>query len=147
MLCNKRVPLGLKDKVYRMVVRPPVLYGSECWPLKLTQVQRLMVAEMRMLKWMYGYSRIDRIMNGVIRDLVGVAPINDKLRESRLRWFGHLKRSVDAQVRRCEMIDIPGSKRGRGRPKKSLDDVIREDLKVVHLTEDLAQDRSCGEIE
>ena len=34
-------------------------------------------------------------------------------------------------VRRCELIDLPGGKRGRGRPKKSLDEVIREDLKVV----------------
>jgi len=48
---------------------------------------------------------------------------------------------VDAPVRRCELIDIPGGKRGRGRPKKSLDEVIREDLKVVGLTEDLAQDK------
>ena len=39
------------------------------------------------------------------------------------------------------MINIPGGKRGRGRPKKSLDEVIREDLKVVGLTEDMAQDR------
>ena len=30
VLCDKRVPLGLKDKVYHMVVRPAVLYGSEC---------------------------------------------------------------------------------------------------------------------
>ena len=49
VLCDKRVPLGLKDKVYRVVVRPVVLYGSECWPLKKTHAQRLMVAEMRMI--------------------------------------------------------------------------------------------------
>ena len=113
MLCDKRVPLGLKGKVYRMVVRPAVLYGSECWPLRKTQVQRLMVAEMRMIQWMCGYSRIDRIRNGVIRDLVKEAPIEDKMRETRLRWFGHMKRrSVEAPVRRCEMISIPEGKRG-----------------------------------
>ena len=97
-----------------------------------------MVAEMRMIRWMCGYMRIDRIMNGVIRDLAKVAPIEDKMRESRLRWFGHMKRrSVAAPMRRCEMIDIPRSKRGRGRTKKSLDEVIREDLKVVDLMEDM----------
>jgi len=91
---------------------------------------------------MCGYTRIDRIRNGVIRDLVKVAPIGDKLREIRLRWFGHVKRrSVDAPVRRCERISIPKGRRGRGRPKKNLNVVIREDLKVVGLTEDMAQDR------
>jgi len=40
------------------------------------------------------------------------------------------------------MINIPEGKRGMGRLKKSLDEVIREDLKVVGLTEDLTQDRS-----
>jgi len=101
-----------------------------------------MVAEMRMVRWMCGFMRIDRVRNGVIRDLAKVAPIEEKMRKSRLRCFGHVKRrSVVAPVRRCESIDLPDGKRGRGRPKKSLDEVIREDLKVVDLTEDLAQDR------
>ena len=101
-----------------------------------------MVAEMRMIRWMCGYTRIDRIRNGVIRDVVKVAPIEDKMRETRLQWFSHMKRrSVDTLVRRCEMINIPEGKRGRSHPKKNLDEVIREDLKVVGLTEDLAQDK------
>jgi len=63
---------------------------------------------------MCGFTRIDRIRNGVIRDLVKVIPIKDKMRETRLSWFGHVKRrSVDAPVRRCEIIDILGGKRGR----------------------------------
>ena len=75
-------------------------------------------------------------------ELVKVAPIEDKMRETRLRWFGHVKRrSADAPVKRCEMINIPEGKRGRSRPKKSLNEVIREDLKVVGLTENLAQER------
>ena len=106
------------------------------------QVQRLMVAEMRMVRWMCGFTGLDRISNGVIRSLAGVAPIEEKVRESRLRWFGHVKRrSVAAPVRRCETINPPGGKRGRGRPKKNLEEVVREDLRVVGLTEDMAQDR------
>jgi len=48
---------------------------------------------------------------------------------------------VNAPVRRYEMISIPEARRGRGRPKKNLDEVITEDLKVVGLTKDLTQDR------
>jgi len=51
VLCDKRMPIGLKGKIYRMVVRPAVLYESECWPIKKTQVQRIMVAEMMMYMW------------------------------------------------------------------------------------------------
>ena len=35
----------------------------------------------------------------------------------------------------------PDRKRGRGRPKKSLEEMVREDLRVVGPTEDMAQDR------
>ena len=45
-------------------------------------------------------------MNEVIRDKVRVPPIEDKIREVRHRWFVHVKRSIHAPVRRCEMIDL-----------------------------------------
>jgi len=71
-----------------------------------------------------------------------VAPIEEKLRETRIRWFGHIKRrSVAAPVRRCEMIVPHGGKRGRGRPKKCLEEVVRKDLRVTGLMEDVTQDR------
>ena len=90
---------------------------------------------------MCGYTRMDKISNEVIKDLVKVTHIEDKMRESRLRWFSHVKKSEDALVRRCEKVNIPEGKRKRGRPKKNLDEVIREDLKVGGLTEDMTQDR------
>ena len=54
------------------------------------------------------YMRADEIKNEVIRDIVKMSPIKDKMRENRLRWFGYVKRtSMDAPVRRCERINIP----------------------------------------
>ena len=50
---------------------------------------------------------MDKVRNEDIRSLVGVAPIKDKMRESRLRWFDHIgHRPMDALVRRVEKIDI-----------------------------------------
>ena len=34
VLCDKRMVVGLKSKVYRMVVRSTVIYGAERWPIK-----------------------------------------------------------------------------------------------------------------
>ncbi|KAG5613275.1 hypothetical protein H5410_024556 [Solanum commersonii] len=100
------------------------------------------VAEMRMLRWMCGHARSDKIRNEVIREKVGVASVVDKLREARLRWFGHVKRQcVDAPVRRCEGLVVEGMRRVRGRPKKYWGKVIRQDLAQFHLTEDMTLDR------
>jgi len=92
---------------------------------------------------MCGHTRIDRIRNEAIRSRVGVAAISDKLRETRLRWVGHvLRRPPDAPVRKCEGLSPADSRRCRGRPKKSWREVIRNDFALLSLSEDLAQDRA-----
>jgi len=102
----------------------------------------MMVAEMRMIRRIYGNTRLDKIRNEVIRDKIGVPSIEDKIREARLCWFGHIRRrNMDAPVRRCEKIDHPDYRRSRARPKKSGIEVIRHNLKTLGLEEDMAQDR------
>ncbi|XP_070040607.1 uncharacterized protein [Nicotiana tomentosiformis] len=119
VLCDKNVPPKLKSKFYRAAVRPAMLYGAECWPVKISHIRKIKVAETRMLRWMCGHTRKDKIRNEVIRERVGVAPVDDKMREARLRWFGHVqRRSPEAPVRRCERLVLTVMRRGRGRPKK-----------------------------
>ena len=78
----------------------------------------------------------------MIGDKIGAASIEEKIRETRLRWFGHIRRrSLDALVRRCDKLDRSDYKRSRGMPKKSWIEVIRHDLKTLGLVEDMAQDR------
>ncbi|GJZ08282.1 hypothetical protein Tco_0542565 [Tanacetum coccineum] len=92
ILCDKKVPLKLKGKFYRMAIRPAMLYMSECWPLTKVQANRMEVAEMRMLRWTCGKTIFDMIPNGVFRTNLQVVTIVNKIREGRLRWFGHVKR-------------------------------------------------------
>ncbi|KAG5625059.1 hypothetical protein H5410_010277 [Solanum commersonii] len=89
---------------------------------------------------MCGHTRSDKIRNEVIREKVEVASVVDKLREARLRWFGHVKRQV-CSVRESEGLVVEGTRRGRGRPKKYWGEVIRQDLAQLHLTEDMTLDR------
>ena len=75
---------------------------------------------MRIIKWMRDHTILDKIRNEVTREKVEVTPIADKIRESRLRWFGHIKRrDINTPLHRCERIDISNSNRVRGRPKKN----------------------------
>ena len=85
VLCDRNMPLSLKGKFCRTVVRPSLLYGTECWAIKKQHTHKISVTEMRILKWMCGKSRMDKVRNEDIRSLVGVASIEDKMRENRLR--------------------------------------------------------------
>ncbi|KAF3671848.1 Iron sulfur cluster assembly protein 2, mitochondrial [Capsicum annuum] len=56
-----------------------MLYGAECWPVKNSHIQRLKVAEMKMLRWLCGLTRGDRVRNETIWEKVGVASVEDKM--------------------------------------------------------------------
>jgi hypothetical protein len=117
VLCDPRTPLKLKDKFYRTTIRPAILYGAECWPNKRRRVQQLSVAEMRMLRWIYGNTRRDQVRNDNIRERLRVAPVEEKLVQHHLRWFGHIqRRSAKALVRSGVIRRSGNEKRGRGRP-------------------------------
>ena len=89
---------------------------------KISLIERLKVAEIRMIRWICGHTRLDKISNEVIRGEVGVTFIENKIREVRLRWFGYIRRrTMNAPVRRCEKLDRSNHKSSRGRLKKSLD--------------------------
>ena len=85
ILCDRRVPQKLKGKFYRTTIKPAMLYGAEYWPTKIPHVQQLSVAETRMLRWICGHIRMDRVRNDDIRDRLEVAPIEEKLVQYRLR--------------------------------------------------------------
>ena len=121
-----------------MVVRSALMYGTECCPIRKSHVRRTRVVEIRMIRWMCGHMRFDKIRNEVIR---GRICIEDKMRDARLRWFGHIRRSMDAPMRRYKNFGRLHHRRSRGRPKKSLSKVIRHDLKTLGLVEDIAHDR------
>ncbi|KAJ8710865.1 hypothetical protein PYW08_009380 [Mythimna loreyi] len=58
--CDPRMPLKLKGKIYKSVIRPVLLYGSECLAVKKMDEKRLHAAEMRMLRLMCGVTRSEK---------------------------------------------------------------------------------------
>ncbi|PIO72155.1 hypothetical protein TELCIR_05923 [Teladorsagia circumcincta] len=51
-----------------------------------------------MLRWTAGVTRLDHVRDDTIRERFGVAPVTDKMREARLRWYGHALRADDESV-------------------------------------------------
>ena len=142
VLCDKKMPVKLKGKVYTTAVRQAMLYGMETLPVKKANETRMNVTEMRMLRWMCGVLGEDRIRNENIRGSVKVTELSKKMQEVRLRWYGHVMRSENYYVGRKVMeMDVPWRRR-RGRPKKRWKDCVVEDMKVNNLLEHYVQDRT-----
>ncbi|KAK3550968.1 hypothetical protein QTP70_011474 [Hemibagrus guttatus] len=92
VLCDRKISARIKGKVYRTVVRLAILYGLETVSLRKRQESELEVAELKMLRFSLGVTGLDRIRNEYIRGTVHVGRLGDKVREARLRWFGHVQR-------------------------------------------------------
>jgi hypothetical protein len=97
-----------------------------------------------MLRWFCGHTRRDRVRNEEIRDSVGVAHIEKKLIQHRLRWFGHVqRRPPEVPVRSRVLKRGDNVKRGRGRPILTWDETVKRDLKEWNIVKELAMDRSA----
>ncbi|PHU26002.1 hypothetical protein BC332_04334 [Capsicum chinense] len=97
---------------------------------------------MKILHWICGFTRDDRVRNEIIWEKVGVVSVEDKIREVRLRWFDYvMRRDTDAPVHRCERLALDGFKWDRGRPKRYWREVIKHDLERLQLIEDMTLDR------
>ena len=131
----------MKGKIHRTVVTPAMMYGLETVAVTKKQEAELEVAEMKMLRFELGVTRMDKIRNSLIRGSLRVAPIGNKVREARLRWYGHVKRrDIDYVGQKVLRMELPG-KRKKGRPKRRYMDALVEDMKAAGVQERDTQDR------
>ncbi|XP_068215890.1 uncharacterized protein [Palaemon carinicauda] len=120
-----------------------MLYGTETASKRKTE-EKMGVAKMIMLRWMFGVTREGPIRNDYIRGSTKVVEISKKVQEGRLRWYGHLMRRDEDHVRRHTMeMEVQGCGR-RGRPRKRWMDCVREDFQEKGIDEAEVQNRKRG---
>ena len=141
VISDKNMPRKLKIKLYMTVIRPVLLYGAECWTVRKKEEQILEKTEMRMLRRIKGVTLRDRVKSVDIRKELGVSSIQEKVREMRLRWYGHMQRMEENEVRAVGDMRVPG-KRPRGRPRVRWMDGVRRDMRTLRITLEDAQDRT-----
>ena len=112
-------------------MKPEMVYGLETVTVTKKQVKEMEVTEIKMLRFAMGVTRKDKIRNEYIRDTVKIERLLIKMREGRLRWYGHvMRRDQEYEGRKMMEMELPG-KRKRGRPKRRFLDVVKEDMGEV----------------
>ena len=119
-----------------------MMYVMEATPIKKVNEKRMNVAEMKMLRWMSGVTKRDRIPNTRIRRTVKVAELPKKVQEARLRWYGHILRRVKEGVGRRMMDMEMQGRRGRGRSKTRWKDCKAADVREKQLGVGMVHNRN-----
>src|SRR6266403_2209284 len=101
--------LRLKGKIYRACVQRVLVYGSETWPMKKNDMQRLVRTENSMVRWMSGVTLKDRRRTKDLRKGLGIESVDRVVSRGRLRWFGHVERKgADDWVSECRRLEVVG---------------------------------------
>ena len=134
----KDIPNVMKGQIYRTCIRPAMLYGSETWPVRKIEEERLWRTEKRMLRWM---ARVDTMEEMALREMFKIEDVRKVMRRERLRWCGHVERKDDCEwVKKIQCMKING-RRGKGRPRTSWRSVVERDLRECGMKIEEAKDR------
>ena len=79
-------------KFFKVVARPTLLYSSKTWVTTTRDMTRLEAAEMRFLRSVKGYTRLDKIRSEVIRKELKISGIQDVRSKYKQNWINHLER-------------------------------------------------------
>ena len=143
LLTARGASLKIKGKLYSIYVQSVMLYGSETWAMKVDDAYRLERTERMMIRWMCGVTLKDKKSSDDLRKRLGIVSVSDRVRQGRLRWFGHVERKdADDWLSACRKLEVSGE-RGRGRNRKTWKECVSDDMKKLHLRKEDVQDRVC----
>ena len=139
LLTSKPVPFDLRGRLFSSNVRSSMLHGTETWPMTSDALHWLCRNDRAIIRWICGVKPSGDSSMDDLHAKLGICDLAVLVREYRLRWFGHVMRS-NGEINRVRSKPVPGRK-GPGRPKKTWDECVKQDLKVCGLSEAGTQDR------
>ena len=114
----KKTCTDTQIKFYKVVGRPSLLYGKETWVTTKRVMTRLEAAEMRFLRSVTGYTRLDKIRSEVIRKELEISGIQDVRLKYKQNWINHIGRMDNTRIPKHALNYKPRGRRDRWRPRK-----------------------------
>jgi Reverse transcriptase (RNA-dependent DNA polymerase) len=150
LLRSKEVTRKAKFELYKTLIRPVAIYGSESWNTTDEDEYRLGVFERRVLRTILGPKKISDgqyqvRFNHELYQVFREPDIVATVRLRRLAWAGHVvRREEDRPVQQTLRGEFRDGTRTRGRPKNSWMDAVDKDSAAFGLSnwQREAKDRS-----
>jgi hypothetical protein len=113
-----KISTDTQMKFYKGVARPTLLYGSETWVTTKQDMTRLEAAEMRFLRIVKRYTRLDKVRKEVIRRELDISGIKDFRYKQEQNWIKHFERMDNTRLPKHVLNYKPRGRRDRGQPGK-----------------------------
>nr|VZI29072.1 unnamed protein product [Spirometra erinaceieuropaei] len=133
-LIRRDLSIATKIRVYRASVRYVLLYGCECWALRVEDGRKLEVFDHYCLRILLRVKLTDFVSNEIVRARYdNIARITQAIQERRLRWFGHVLRRPPQELSVTALDPAPLChwRRRRGGQFKTWLETVRQDMEVV----------------
>ena len=125
ILCDTRLPMSIRRRMYNQCIIPTMTYGAETWTTTKQLEQKLKTTQRAMERRMLNITIRDKIRNSEIRKQTQVKDVIQKIKEAKWRWAGHLIRRQDSRwTKRLTEWQPRNGKRNRGRQKRRWRDDI-----------------------
>ena len=130
-----------KVNLFRTTVEAILLYGAETWTLTTSLEKRLDGCHSRMLRMALGVNWWDKVPNEEVYQ--GIPRASETVRSRRLRLAGHIQRHPELTAHQLLFWEPDRGSRGRGRPRKTFLNQIRDDTGLESDAEikELMEDR------
>jgi hypothetical protein len=139
ILVSRNVTRKTKFAIYKTLIRPVAIYGSESWNTKEDDKEKLGVFERKILRSIIGPVKVDEGLyriryNHELYQIFRDSDIVTLVRLRRLAWAGHVvRRENDRPLNIVFKSDFTGGKRSRGRPKGSWKEAVDRDSAAMGL--------------
>ena len=140
LLTNRNLPLLIRGRVYSSCVRSVMLHAAETWAMTVATLNRLRRNDLTLFRWMCNVKAKDEVSSDSLLSKLGIQDLDVVLCTSRMRWFGHVERSI-GWIAKVHKLNVVAQKRP-GRLKKTWDEVLMDDRKKLGMDSADPQNRS-----
>jgi hypothetical protein len=86
------------------------MYGAEVWQIPTREINKILATEMDVLRRSARHSRLGKIKNENIKEIMGVKWKPDIIEKKSLQWYGHVKRMPEERIPKLILEWVPAER-------------------------------------